>query len=109
MIFIIIYTLNKVCDDLFDSTDAESACHTLGYYGGSFKTINQQDWSFDEIPILMDNVECTSSNDNFLDCPYEHHNCDHDENILLFCVTGELNLFKTITDGIGFTYIGVLI
>ena len=81
----ITYTLNTVCDDVFDSTNAESACHTLGYYGGSFKTINQQDWSLDEIPILMDNVECTSSNDNFLECPYAPHNCDHDENILLTC------------------------
>ena len=85
LILIVSYTLNKVCDDDFDSIDAESACRTLGYYGGFFETINQQSWSLAEIPILMDNVECTSPNDFFLDCPYISHNCHHDENILLTC------------------------
>ena len=83
--------MNTVCDDVFYSINAESACQTLGYHGGSFETINQRGWSLDEIPIHMDNVECRSSEDNFLDCPYLPHNCGHDENILLICEMSSLN------------------
>ena len=97
--------MNTVCDDAFDLTNAQSACRTLGYHGGSFQTISMvgHGWSLDEIPILMDNVECTSSSENFLDCPYAPHNCDHDEIILLACddrtdtgdlSNGELNQFQ---------------
>ena len=35
---IVLETLKLVCDDGFSSTDAESACYTLGYSGGSYVT-----------------------------------------------------------------------
>ena len=76
----------KVCDDNFATINAQSACHTLGYNGGSFETQSQSNWELNEIPILMDEVACLSSESNFFDCQREHtHNCGHNENVLLTC------------------------
>ena len=87
MILIRLYNIPfKVCDDYFEDIDARSACHTLGYTGGSFKTITQLNWALNEIPFLMDDVGCTSSEGNFLECSRaDTHNCQHSENVLLTC------------------------
>ena len=74
-----------MCDDLFESVDAESACYTLGYTGGSFQTRNQPNWSENEIPFLMDDVGCSSSEGNFIECSTSTENCGHSENVLLTC------------------------
>ena len=77
----------SVCDDFFETIDAESACNTLGYTGGTFETKSQSNWRLNEIPILMDDVACTSSESNFVECQREtdRHNCQHTENVLLTC------------------------
>ena len=86
--------LHKVCDDHFDKIDAESACLTLGYTGGSYQTRNQPNWSLNEVPILMDDVACASSQSNFLECSRsDTHNCGHNENVLLVCHLGEFQTF----------------
>ena len=81
---------NSVCDDRFDSIDADSACYTLGFTnGGTYETVNMRDkWSEAEIPILMDDVNCASGSTNFFSCGnngFGNHNCRHDEDILLLC------------------------
>ena len=90
----------KVCDDHFTAVDAQSACHTLGYTGGTFETQGQSNWRLDEISILMDDVACTSSESNFLDCEQKSdgHDCQHSENVLLKCGSPkrEFNIFCII-------------
>ena len=85
-----IYTPRLVCDDNFNSVNAESACNTLGYSnGGTYSSISIADrWSEDEIPFLKDDVNCTSATTNFLSCPsndWGDENCDHNENVLITC------------------------
>ena len=79
-----------VCDDDFGDIDAGSACNTLGYTnGGFYETIDQTNaWSEDEIPFLMDGVQCDSASTNFLSCSsngWGVEDCSHSENVLLTC------------------------
>ena len=75
-----------VCDDIFDTIDAQSACFTLGYFnGGSYRTYHKADWTEPEIPFLMDNVECESAWTNFLSCSSSAEDCSHTENVFLTC------------------------
>ena len=76
-----------VCDDDFDSTDAQAACNTLGFTGGSYSNTNPG-FSDSIVPIWMDNVDCDSSSTNFLECTHAGwgvEDCGHDEDILLTC------------------------
>merc|ERR1712176_743562 len=73
-----------VCDDGFGSNEAQSACHTLGFSGGSFTSYNAGITN----SILMDNVSCPSSTTYFPTCSHEgwgSHNCNHSEDVLLTC------------------------
>ena len=73
-----------VCDDGFGSNEARSACHSLGFSGGSHTNYN----SGLSASILMDDVDCTSSTQNFLTCTHRgwgSHNCGHHEDVLLTC------------------------
>ena len=80
-----------VCDDNIDDGSAkavrvaQSACHTLGYSGGSITTYGA---SGPDGPTMMDDVDCASSTMNFLECSHvgsETENCDHNEDVLLEC------------------------
>ena len=87
-------TPNLVCDNDFDTIDAQSACYTLGYSnGGYFRTYHIADWSEPEIPFWMDNVECESASTNFLSCTSSVENCDHSENVLLACYPSGETIF----------------
>ena len=73
-----------VCDDSFLEVNAQSACHTLGFSGGSFETYNSKM----NVPTWMDNVECASSTTNFLECSHNgwgEENCSHSEDVLITC------------------------
>ena len=79
-------TPDLVCDDDFDTIDAESACYTLGYSNaGVFRTYYNTDWTKPDVPFLMDNVQCGSASTNFLSCSSSAENCDHHENVFLAC------------------------
>ena len=76
-----------VCDDAFETIDAEAACKTLGFTGGS-RTNQDPGFSESEVPILMDDVNCASSSTNFLTCEHPgwgKENCGHSEDVLLTC------------------------
>ena len=76
-----------VCDDSFDSTDAQAACKTLGFSGGSHGDGNIG-ISESIVPIWMDEVDCDSSSTNFLECDHDgwgDEDCSHSEDILLTC------------------------
>ena len=81
---------NKVCDDNWAGQNAEhnanSACIMLGFIGGHFETINQPNWTLNEISFFMDDVACASTEENFLLCPRSsEHDCGHTENVFLTC------------------------
>ena len=72
-----------VCDDGFGTVDAQSACHTLGFSGGSYSTYTGPDG-----PTWMDDVSCPSNTTNFLTCSHPGwgvENCSHSEDVLLTC------------------------
>ena len=76
-----------VCDDNFDSTDAASACYTLGYSGGAYSSFNTG-WSESAIPFWMDNMGCSSGSTNFFDCSFAgwgNEDCGSSEYVLLTC------------------------
>ena len=77
-----------VCDDNFSSgisTNARSACYTLGLNGGSA----QREYTYTgSEPILMDDVDCATNTTNFLSCSHNGwgiHNCGSGENVVLTC------------------------
>ena len=76
-----------VCDDSWTDTNSQAACQTLGWRGGSH---TNYDTKLSEVfvPIWMDNVKCSSSSTNFLQCSHPgwgEENCSHAEDILLTC------------------------
>ena len=74
-----------VCDDRFTEANAQAACSTLGYMGGSF-TKYESGLQESKIPILMDEVKCDSSTANFLECPHDSdEDCSHSEDVLIKC------------------------
>ena len=71
-----------VCNDGFGSVDAQSACHTLGFSGGSFTSGGNVRGT-----IWIENVSCYSATQTF---PCSHqgwgsHDCGHGEDIVLTC------------------------
>ena len=73
-----------VCDDGFDIVDAQSACHTLGFSGGSYTSDSEEHVGG---TIWIESLRCHSATQTF---PCSHdgwgkHNCDHGEDIVLTC------------------------
>ena len=78
-----------VCDDAFGSTEAEVACKTLGFSGGSATGSQRTGFSESTVPIWIDNgLDCNINQTNFLECHQDRwgdENCNHGEDILLTC------------------------
>ena len=109
--FFLLHNPNKVCDDNFEGENAEtyavnnanSACITLGFIGGSFETRAQKNWSTkvnatNFVGFHMDDVACNSGEENFLFCPrsMSASDCVHSENVLLTCEIGEFAIIQSI-------------
>ena len=76
-----------VCDDYWDSVDAEVVCRQLGYDWGE-KTMESY---FGEVPwdFAMDEVACNGSEAHLQDCSYrDYDNCRADEGAGAFCYYG---------------------
>jgi len=77
-----------VCDDRWDINDATVACRQLGYPGAdaALYTFNVVDGTG---PILLDDVQCTGTEANLLDCTHRQptgtHNCSHFEDAGVRC------------------------
>jgi hypothetical protein len=78
-----------VCDDSFDSNDAKVVCRQLDFSGGS----QHQSAYFGQGSgtILMDDVQCTGSEQQLKDCPFASsstwgsHDCGHGEDVGVTC------------------------
>ena len=75
-----------ICDDGFHAIDAQAACHSLGFKTGSFRGQNSKFNS--TIPLWLENIACSSSTSNFLECSHNgwgNHDCSHGEDVYLTC------------------------
>ncbi len=67
-----------VCDDSWDSKDADVACSQLGYTG-SEEAIVQMIWiGYPPLLFLLDEVDCAGTEDTLLECNYPQrglHDC----------------------------------
>ncbi|XP_063956925.1 deleted in malignant brain tumors 1 protein-like [Lytechinus pictus] len=75
-----------VCDDLWDNTDATVVCQSLGYTSGI--AVGNAGFGEGTGEILLDNVECTSTNTDLFDCQRNDigdDNCSHAEDAGVTC------------------------
>jgi len=76
-----------VCDDLWSLTDAKVACKMLGFQSAVNYTRGAR-YGAGSGTIWLDNVICTGSETNFLQCSHSGlgvHNCHHDEDAGVKC------------------------
>ncbi|CAL1570327.1 unnamed protein product [Knipowitschia caucasica] len=79
----------SVCDDLFSRTAGTVVCKQLGYNSAlavmKRAILGAAD---DNVKILLDNVECTGTEDSLLECKRSKvgvHNCSHKEDVGVIC------------------------
>ena len=75
-----------ICDDYWDTHDANVVCRMLGYPLG----IATSDSEFGEVEenFIMDDVQCEGSEDNIIDCIHiAEHNCDGSEGAGVRCLS----------------------
>ncbi|KAH3862789.1 hypothetical protein DPMN_025763 [Dreissena polymorpha] len=78
-----------VCDDLWGDADAKVVCRMLGYSGGKVLDGNWFSPSDVDIPILLDDVQCTGNETTIGDCRHAgwgEHNCGHAEDAGVQCL-----------------------
>ena len=78
-----------VCEDWWNLQDAAVACQQLGY-GYPVDAIRQAPFGSNEnIPILLDNLDCRGNENRLQDCRARvgstSHNCDHRKDVGLIC------------------------
>ncbi|NP_999762.1 scavenger receptor cysteine-rich protein type 12 precursor [Strongylocentrotus purpuratus] len=76
-----------VCDDLWDLRDADVICRQLGY-GNAISAPHSSFFGPGRGDILLDDVSCTGSEDDILDCshpPIGTNNCGHSEDAGVVC------------------------
>ena len=81
-----------VCDDFWGNTDAIVVCRQLGYNTTGATAFNFAFFGQGTGPILIDDVECTGSEDRLISCrhtPIGVHNCIHLEDSGVRCPAPE--------------------
>ncbi|XP_064405891.1 uncharacterized protein LOC135350948 isoform X5 [Halichondria panicea] len=89
-----------VCDDSWGTTDATLVCKQLGYaYASTGKPYSNAFFGSGTGPIYMDDVQCSSSSTQLLECPSSPiltNNCDHSDDAGVGCEapcsTGDIRL-----------------
>ena len=80
-----------VCDDGFDSIDAQVACRSVGLQreGAAFQSKNMGCTTVTApVPIYLENLACTGTERTLLECPSAglgSHDCTHDEDVHITC------------------------
>ena len=80
-----------VCDDDWDASGAEVVCRQLGYnLTSNAVAITQAYFGQGTGHIWLDDVECTGSENELLNCSHNGigvHNCNHAEDASVLCPT----------------------
>ena len=87
---LLLYNGGTVCDDSFDTFDANVICIQMGFEGANewvqFSSSIPGDWSFRlDYEIKLDDIGCVYGR-GWQDCTYKtDHDCDHTEDVFLSC------------------------
>ena len=92
-----------ICDDYWNSDDADVACRHLGFVGGSIYDVRTAvDAGFpagaDGQRILLDDLRCDGDESGLLECRHRgvgSHNCKHFEDVGLRCVQNSVGPYVT--------------
>ena len=82
-------TWGTVCDDIWDTKDADVVCRQLGYDEATRAPL-EATYGEGTGPIYFDNVICTGSEARLVNCSHNGvgvHNCFHSEDAGAECVT----------------------
>ena len=82
-----------VCDDSWGASDAIVVCRQLGYTTAGAVARTNAFFGQGIVPILLDNVACTGSELQLLDCGNNGigvHNCAHSEDAGVTCASKRL-------------------
>ena len=79
-----------ICEDWWNLADGVVACQQLGY-GTVYDTLRQLPFGANEnLPILLDNINCGGLEDRLQNCAAivgnTSHNCDHSKDAGLVCI-----------------------
>ncbi|XP_076105846.1 scavenger receptor cysteine-rich type 1 protein M160-like [Mytilus galloprovincialis] len=81
-------TWGSICDDMFDISDAQVVCRTLGL-STSYPTVYKKSpFGSRNIPILMDDLECRGDETDIAACHFRGwgiSNCDYTEAVAITC------------------------
>ena len=75
-----------MCNDDFDTNDANVVCRQLGYPGAL--EVRSDYYGPGSGPIWLDNVACLGNETSLYNCTHNGfglHNCGHDEDIGVVC------------------------
>ena len=81
-----------VCDDRWDTRDAQVACRQLGYGTDGAIAYSHARFGQGTGDIYLDDLECTGSETSIFYCRnngYGNHNCNHCEDAGVFCPTSK--------------------
>ncbi|KAI8517421.1 scavenger receptor [Branchiostoma belcheri] len=93
------FVWGTVCDDLFDSPDANVICRMLGY-PGSQTFYTDAHFGQGTGPIYMDDLGCIGVETSVFDCSYRgwgSHNCGHNEDAGVVCLTSTMMSYTADT------------
>ncbi|KAI8517425.1 scavenger receptor [Branchiostoma belcheri] len=80
-----------VCDDEFDTNDANVACRSMGY-SGAVEFFGSAHFGEGSGNIYMDDLQCSGYENSLFDCSYAGwgvENCGHSEDVGVICGSGE--------------------
>ena len=75
-----------MCDDSWDTADAQVVCRQLGYSTSNATAFNNAYFGQGTGPIYIDDVTCIGTESSLFICHYNSfHNCSHDEDAGVRC------------------------
>ena len=79
---------STVCSDYWDITDAQVACHQLGYSTEGLIMHDSNMYGAGTGSILMDDLDCNGTEMSLFNCQRNEnntHNCYHAKDVGIFC------------------------
>ena len=89
-------TWGTVCDDFWETADAQVVCRQLGYSTYNVEKFTKAHFGQGNGSIYMDDVSCVGTESSLFSCIYTHYtsdyfNCeDHSEDAGVRCGSGKL-------------------